>query len=244
MFKVVVIKEVTVIFFAFIFLLFSPAGCAVEKINNNSMVKNESGSLGNISLPQPEVKGQVSLEEALYARISRRNFGEKGLNLFEVSQLLWAAGGVGVDGLTGASRTAPSAGGIYPLELYLVVGEVEDMNKGVYYYDYKAHSLIMKQDKDVRGELARAALGQQMVASAPAVIVMAAHIEKTTARYGERGNRYVYLDAGYISQNIYLQAEALNMATVAVGAFNDDTVKEIIQTEGAPVMIMPIGYAN
>ena len=222
----------------------SVVGCTEEMPGDNAVVEEEAGSFVKIPLPQPELQGNVSVEEALYTRISRRSFKEESLKVMEVGQLLWAAGGLSVDGVTGASRTAPSAGGTYPLELYLVVGDVEGIDAGIYHYDYQTHSLETKELGDVRTELARAALRQQVVTEAPASIVMVAHMKKTTKRYGERGIRYVYMDVGYKSQNIYLQAEALSMATVAVGAFDDDAVKELLGTEGAPVMIMPIGYGS
>ena len=194
-----------------------------------------------IALPEPKIKGSYSIEKALYNRVSRRSFGAGSLNLAQVGQLLWAAGGLGVDGVASVSRTAPSAGATYPLELYLVAGLVEGLGAGLYYYDYRVHFLDVLQKGDLRPRLVKAALGQRMIGEAPAVIVMVAQYGRTTGRYGERGYRYVHMDVGYMSQNIYLQAEALEMATVAVGAFDDAVVKGILGVEGEPLMIMPVG---
>ncbi|NMA92632.1 MAG: SagB/ThcOx family dehydrogenase, partial [Firmicutes bacterium] len=123
-----------------------------------------------ISLPGPKIKGSLSIEEALYNRVSRRSFGAGSLNRAQVGQLLWAAGGLGVDSAAGVSRTAPSAGATYPLELYLVVGRVEGMEAGLYHYDHRDHSLDILQKGDLRDWLAGAALGQQMIERAPASI--------------------------------------------------------------------------
>lgn len=195
-----------------------------------------------VSLPGPKTEGSLSVEEALYNRVSRRSFGAGSLNLAQVGQLLWAAGGLGIKSTAGVSRSAPSAGSTYPLELYLVASEVEGLEAGLYHYDYRAHSLFVLQKGDLRIRLAGAALGQRMIERAPASIVMVAHYGRTTGRYGERGYRYVHMDTGYMSQNIYLQAEALSMATVAVGAFDDVEVNEVLGVEGAPLMIMPVGW--
>lgn len=194
-----------------------------------------------ITLPQPETRGRLTVEEAIHDRISRRSFQDQGLNLAQAGQLLWSAGGLGAAGDAGVSRAAPSAGATYPLELYLAAGEVDGLDPGLYYYDYRAHALVKLQQADLRSKLARACLGQEMVAQAPASMVMVALYERTTRRYGERGYRYVYMETGYVSQNIYLQAEALQLATVAVGAFDDAAVKEILAVEGAPLLLMPVG---
>lgn len=193
-----------------------------------------------IALPAT-VQEQGPLAPFLYERLSRRQYGPGALSLAEVGSLLWAAGGVGVDGVSGASRTAPSAGATYPLDIYLVAGEVEGLQPGVYRYDHLDHSLVLNAAGDRRKELTAAALGQDYLARAPAAIVLVAYYGRTTGRYGERGIRYVYMDVGYASGNIHLQVEALNLATVAVGAFDDATVKTILETEGAPLLLMPLG---
>jgi SagB-type dehydrogenase family enzyme len=197
--------------------------------------------MDKIPLPRPVLKGRLSVEEAIYDRISRRNFQDQDLNLAQAGQLLWSADGLGAVGDAGVSRAAPSAGATYPLELCLAAGEVDGLDPGLYHYDYRAHALEMLQRGDLRVELARACLGQEMVALAPLSIVLVAHYKRTTWRYGERGYRYVYMEVGCVSQNIYLQAEALHLATVAVGAFDDAAVKEILAVEGAPLLLMPVG---
>lgn len=194
-----------------------------------------------IPLPRPVLKGRVSVEEAIYSRISRRSFRDRGLTPAQAGQLLWAAGGPGAAGAAGVSRAAPSAGATYPLELYLAAGDLEGPGAGLYRYDFRAHALEKLQQNDLRLALARASLGQEMIVQAPVSVIIVAHYERTTGRYGERGYRYVHMEAGSVSENIYLQAEALGLATVAVGAFDDVAVKKILAVDGAPLLLMPVG---
>jgi len=202
---------------------------------------NEQFHEQDLKLPDPGLD-RVSVSEALYERTSRRNFSPEGLDLNQVGNLLWAAGGVGVDGVSGATRTAPSAGGTYPLDIYLVAGiKIEGIEAGVYRYDHEGHALVPAAAGDRRGQLAASALGQGFIAEAPANIVLVAYYERTTGRYGDRGERYVHMDAGYASQNIYLMAEELGLGTVAVGAFDDAGIAAILETAGAPLKIMPVG---
>ncbi len=201
----------------------------------NDLVTNEL-----VELPDPQV-GEQTVSAALYERVSRRRFTGDSLSLDIVGELLWAAGGINVEGITGATRTAPSAGGTYALDHYLVAGDVDDLAAGIYRYDHEQHALEMVGIGDGRSELASAALDQQFIADAPLSVVMAAHYGRTTATYGERGERYVHMESGYASQNIHLICEELGLGTVAIGAFEDDLVAEIIATDGAPLMIMPVG---
>ena len=190
----------------------------------------------------PEVIEEDSpIAAALYQRVSRRDFSTVPLHLRQVGNLLWAAGGLGIDGITGPTRTLPSAGATYPLDIYLVAGRVEGLEPGIYLYDYLSHSLVSVADGDRREDLAGAALDQNFIADAPVTVALAARFERTTDRYGERGKRYVHMDAGYASQNIYLMAAEMGLITVAIGAFNDGEVAEILSTASEPLLIMPVG---
>ena len=193
-------------------------------------------------LPAPDLKGTVSVEEAIFKRRSIREFKDDPLTLKEVSQLLWAAGGKTIDGITGATRSYPSAGGIYPLEIYLVAGDVKGLAAGIYYYRWRDHSIKLVKKGDVRRELTSAALGQGMVKDAPVSIVWTAIVSRTTRRYGKRGEvRYVPMDMGGAGQNVHLQAEALGLGTVIIGAFRDEKVQEILGVQETPLYIMPVG---
>ncbi len=208
-------------------------------LENNKEEKNMNEQ--KIILSDPIKESEFSIEEALEKRRSVRDFKDEELNKKEISQLLWAAQGTTKEE-TGF-RTAPSAGGTYPLETYLIVRKIEGLDSGVYRYISKDHSLIKVKDKKISSELASAALGQSFIEVAPVNIVIAADYKRTTDRYDDRGKRYVYMEAGHVAQNIYLQCESLNLGTVVVGAFDDEKVKEILELpeEENPLYIIPIG---
>ena len=196
-----------------------------------------------IKLPKPDHKGKISVEEAIYGRRSIREFSSSPLTLHEVGQLLWSAAGNTVDGITGPTRAYPSAGGIYPLEVYLVAGEVMGLKAGVYKYDGKKNTLRLKIKGDFRKKLSKAAMGQKMIKKAPATVVVTAAFKKATSKYGDRAkNRYIPMDTGHLGQNIHLQAYSLGLGTVMVGAFNDKNVARIIKPgKEQPLYLMPIG---
>ncbi len=191
-----------------------------------------------VELPEPRHDSEFSLERAISKRRSIRAYQDEPLTLSEVSQLLWAAQGI-TD--PRGFRTAPSAGALYPIELYLVVGNVEGLEKGVYKYDPHRHKLLKVADGDRRAELAGAALGQRWVREGAIDLVITAVYGRTTWRYGDRGIRYVQMEAGHVAQNVHLQATCLGLGTVPVGAFYDDEVKEILGLEEDPLYIMPVG---
>jgi SagB-type dehydrogenase family enzyme len=197
-----------------------------------------------VVLPAPSFRGEISLEEAIQARRAVRSFSPRPLALEEVSQLLWAAGGKTVDGVTGPTRSYPSAGGIYPLSILLAAGEVNGLAPGIYRYGWEDNSLRLLKPGDHRAALARSAYGQDCVARAPVSIVIVGDIPRTAARYGERGeNRYVSMDAGHSGQNVSLQALALGLGSVIVGAFEDNEVKEVLGLEGEiPFYLIPVGH--
>ncbi len=190
-------------------------------------------------LPEPMLKSEVSLEETLLKRRSVREYANLPLTLEDISQLLWAAQGITTEW---GGRTAPSAGALYPLEVYLVVGDVENLAPGVYKYKPEKHELVKVRDDDVREELTEAALGQTWVKEGAIVIVIAAVYERTTKKYGDRGVRYVHMEVGHAAQNIYLQAAALNLGMVTVGAFYDDQVKDILGmlSNEDPFYVIPV----
>ncbi|MEL9990257.1 MAG: SagB/ThcOx family dehydrogenase [Thermoproteus sp.] len=199
---------------------------------------------GEVFLPMPKLRGAMSVEEALARRRSVRSYLDSPLTIEELAQILWAA--YGVSEVKWGLRTAPSAGAIYPLNVYVVVGEggVSGLAAGVYKYLPSRHSLLLVKPGDVRRELFEAALRQYWVLKAPVSLVVSAVYEKTERIYGERGRvRYVHMDLGHLGQNVYLQATALGLGTVAVGAFDDDAVKNAVGLpEGeTPLYIMPIG---
>lgn len=198
-----------------------------------------AGSAG-VSLPPPPAAGTMSLEEALAQRRSVREFSVGALTLAEVSRLAWAAQGA----TDHEHRTAPSAGATYPLEVYLAVGEVKGLAAGVYRYRPVPHRLEAVADGDLRLPLAAAAMSQQWVSRAALVVVIAAAFERTTARYGERGERYVHMEAGHAAQNLLLQATVLGLGAMPVGAFNDTEVCRLLRLPDgeAPLYLIPVSH--
>jgi SagB-type dehydrogenase family enzyme len=193
-----------------------------------------------IRLPEPRFKSPTSIEEALLRRRSIREYEQGMLSLEDLAQLLWAAQGVTAPG---GYRTAPSAGALYPIELYVAVGNVSGVPAGVYRYDPDAHRLVLGLLGDRRKDIYTAALTQGSIRSAQAVLVFTALYERTTGKYGERGMRYAQLEVGHAAQNVYLQCVSLNLGTVAIGAFSDEGVRKAIGAENGemPLYIMPIG---
>ena len=200
----------------------------------------------SIHLPPPTPKGSMSLEEAIDRRRSIRRFTPEPISQPQLSQILWATQGV-TDTRSG-DRAIPSAGATYPLEIFVVCGHdcVENISDGIYHYNPESHSLTPRRKGDLRMELARAALNQEFVYQAPVNIVICAVYERTTMRYGARGERYVHIEVGHAGQNIYLQATALGLATVAIGAFHDEQVSQALRLdkEIKPLYIMPVGKAG
>lgn len=193
-----------------------------------------------VSLPEPRYDSEVSLEEALLKRRSVRRFADEPLTLTEVSQLGWAA--QGITGRTNRYRNAPSAGALCPLELYFLAGNIQGLSNGAYKYNPEGHELFLAVKDDIREDLASAASYQNFISEAPATFIIAAVYEKTTIKYGERGIRYVHMEAGHAAQNIYLQATALGLGTIVVGAFDDEAVKSVLKiADEEPLYIMPTG---
>jgi len=189
-----------------------------------------------MQLPAPMRKGQMSLEEALARRHSVREFTRESLTDRELSQLLWAAQGV-----TDAEgrRTAPSAGALYPLEVYVATAS------GFYHYEPHGHRMARTSDRDLRRAIHRAALLQDPILQAPAVFVIAAVYERTSRKYGEaRTPRYVHIEAGHAAQNLLLEAVALGLGGVPVGAFNDGEVQKALSlpADHRPLYLIPVGH--
>lgn len=201
-----------------------------------------------ITLPAPELTGTISIEETLHKRRSVRSYSDSSVSLKEISQLLWAAYGITrpntlYKSLRGGNRTVPSAGALYPLEIYICCGNVKDLADGIYWYRSDVHKLIRVVAGDQRGPLCAATVGQKHFKKAAAAIIIAADFKRTESKYGKRGTeRYVYMEAGHSAQNIYLQGVALNIGVCVVGAFIDKRVINLIDMkEEKPLYIIPLG---
>ena len=190
-----------------------------------------------ITLPKPNQNGSMSLEQAITARRSQRDFSPQSLTLEQIGQLAWAAQG---QETSGRFRTVPSAGATYPLELFAVTAD------GLFQYLPAQHSIEKLTGQDMRAALASAAWGQEFVEAAPLTLVFAAEFSRTTNHYGKRGVRYVYMEAGHAAQNVHLQAEVLGLGSVAVGAFDDSSVSRVLSLPKnlEPIYMVTVGYCH
>lgn len=203
-----------------------------------------------INLPEPSYSSQTSVEEALKNRRSVREYQDTELKLKQMSQILWSAYGItkpmpnAPEFLRGGFKTAPSAGARYPLEIYVLAHNVEGLERGIYKFKVVEHELTLVKKGSFMEQLVSASYNQSWIGNAAAAIVYTAVYERITERYGERGReRYVCMDLGHYAQNIYLQCESLDLATCAVGAFDDSKVGELLEISDkeTPLYIMPLG---
>lgn len=216
-------------------LISSSCQLAPKKSDKQKEAKRETVST---ELPQPVQQDKKSLEEVLAERESKRNFTSQRLDPKQISQLCWAAQGTGPDIVIGATRTAPSAGALHPIELYVVTEE------GVYHYLTQKHQLEVVKKGDYRRRLALASLGQESIADAPVDFVITAVYQRTASKYGRRAERYVHIEAGHVGQNIFLQATSLGLGSVPIGAFSDTGVQKALSlpSDHKPLLIIPVGY--
>jgi len=197
-----------------------------------------------MQLPDPTTDGDVSLEMTIHQRRTVRSFQGKALTLTQLSQLLWAA--QGITDPAGFKRAAPSAGALYPMDIYGAVGEdcIKGLNPGVYLYDPGTHSFSLIQEGDMRRDIAMASLGQMWMSYAPITFVITAEYSRIMGKYGQRGVRYAMIEAGHIGQNIFLQSQSLGLEAGIVGAFADQKVIQVmgIKSTHEPLLLMPAGY--
>ncbi|MCM8826833.1 MAG: SagB/ThcOx family dehydrogenase [Candidatus Omnitrophica bacterium] len=191
-----------------------------------------------IILPKPDTIGKISLEEVIFKRRSQREFIEKDITIEQLSQILWAGQGVTLKHWGYEFRTAPSAGALYPIELYVVSKD------GLFHYLCQEHTLEVISDKDLRYKLYESALSQDSIIQAPLSIVICAVYERVTSKYGQRGIRYVHIEVGHVAQNIHLEVVALGLGSVPIGAFDDEKVIKLLNLpkDCKPLYIIPVGW--
>jgi SagB-type dehydrogenase family enzyme len=195
-----------------------------------------------LMLPKPRHQRVGSVGNCIRHRRSIRSFRDEALTLEELGQLLWAAQGqTDIDG----RRSTPSAGALYPLETSVLVGKVLGVDAGMYRYSVPRHALTEVSLGDRRQRLIGASGGQEWIATASAVVCIAAVFARTTIKYGERSYRYVFMEAGLAAANLMLQAVALGLASTIVGAFDDDAAARVahLAAEEIPLCLVPVGRA-
>lgn len=226
-------SRLSLMLLALIAFLLLANGCA--SASDTAAESPSATKSDQIVLPSPRQTGDMPLEEVIGARRSAREFSSQELSWDEISQLLWAAQGeTDPRGL----RAAPSAGALYPLEIFVALPD------GVYHYSPQGHTIERVTDRDVREDLWQAGLKQEALRQAPAVFVVTAVYERTEAKYGERAERYVHLEAGHAAQNVLLQAVSLDLGAVPVGAFYDDQVIDVLglPSDHRPLYLIPAGH--
>ncbi len=202
-----------------------------------------------VKLPQPKYDSDISVEKALLNRRSIRSYSQTPMTIEQISQLLWSAYGItkidsSQEYYRGGFRTAPSAGALYPLEIYIVAGNVSGLQKGIYKYNSVKHHLEMVVSSDKRDELSKAIVKGYRIQESSVVIIYSAIFERTTQKYGQRGReRYVWIEAGHSAQNLYLQSYALGVGMCVNGAFNDEVISEVLQLPVGeePVYLITVG---
>jgi len=192
--------------------------------------KYPSARMIKLSLKFPSQS--LPLCEAVKRRRSIRSFSPNPLSLDDLSFLLWASTGVQRKEQGYEFRTVPSAGALYPIETYLIVNNVEDLEKALYHYNIEAHALEELKVGDFAEKIAHAALEQKMCIKAPVVLIWTAVFGRSKWKYAQRAYRYVYLDAGHIAQNLALSAIGIGLGSCQVGAFFDDEVNQILGVDG------------
>lgn len=206
---------------------------------SNSVVAM-GGSGESIKLPKPKFDSEISLEQALNQRRSVRRFKRGNITLAQLSQLLWAA-----QGITNSRgfRTTPSAGRIYPLNLYVVASRVDQLAAGMYKYQPRGHRLINVEAEDRRAKIPSAALGQRWIRRNAALLVFSAAQSRAIRKYGDRGVRYIHMEVGHAAQNVLLQASALGLGVTVVGAFNDHLVNKLLElsSDEQVLYLLPVG---
>ncbi len=209
-----------------------------RKLVKDPKIIPQSQPSTEIKLPSPAYTSKSSIEEVLKKRRSVRQYKSEALTLQEVAQLLWASQGVSSKN---GFRTSPSAGALYPLEVYLVSGNIDKLPPGIYHYIPTKHVLQKLKNNDVRNQLTNAAFGQEAIQLGAVDILITAVFSRTTNKYGDEGKKFVFMEAGHAAQNIYLQAVSLHLGTVSIGAFDTNQVKTILDIKEEPLYILPIG---
>ncbi len=204
--------------------------------------KDHENALATISLPTPEFKGEANLWQLLRRRRSRREYvTERTFPLELLSALLWATQGLTAKYGDTYFRTAPSAGGLFPVETYLSVRAVDGLEAGIYHFRPHRFDLELLKRGAYGRSLAQAALGQSIAADAQITFIWSAVLERGKWKYRERAYRYIYIDAGHIGQNLYLAAEGLGLGACTIGAFFDDDVNKLIGVDGVGETVIYMG---
>lgn len=194
-----------------------------------------------IKLPVPKFNQEIKFWEVIINRASRRNIINKPISLMQLSQLLFGMTGITREYPRFAYRTVPSAGGLYPIETYMAVNNLDDLEQGIYHYNIREHAIELIKTGNFREKIAAGCLNQRIAAKACVDFLWTAVVERTKWKYKQRGYRYIYLDAGHIGQNFYLTAQALKLGACSIGAIYDDELNDILDIDGVKETVIYVG---
>jgi SagB-type dehydrogenase family enzyme len=212
-----------------------PIGCSHGNDDADGDSPDDAGDPATVEL-RPGEEGGPPVFDVMASRRSVRSFADTPLTEDELARLLWA--GQGITDPVHGFRAVPSAGALYPITLCVCD------SSGVGRYEPETETLTVLSESDVRDELKSAALGQSAVGDAPVVIVIVAEPAVTAAKYGGRAERYCTLEAGHVAQNVLLAAFALGLGGVTIGAFDDGSVRSVLDLDDGylPLYIIPVGH--
>lgn len=201
-----------------------------------------------VSIPLPMSQdGPVTLDEALHARKSIREFSPRSIEIHDLAYLLWASTGIQRTEMGMAFRTAPSAGALYPIETYVAVNRGQAINAGIYHYDIRGHALACVREGEFGADIAWAALGQDMCAQAAAVFIWTAVFNRSRWKYRERAYRYIYMEAGHIAENLALAGVSRKLGSCHIAAFFDAEIEAIVAVDGVQEGVLymtALGYPS
>ncbi len=219
---------------------YEPSRMPIHRLawNSKPTLYKEYPETQKIELPSFEPTHAPSLDQTLKQRKSIRDFQARPISKDQLSYLLWASTGIQRIKAGYEYRTVPSAGALYPIETYVIVNDVRNLDAGVYHYSIQAHQLEQLKQGNFRHDIAMAALGQGMCGAAAVVFVWSAVFARCKWKYGQRGYRYIYLEAGHIAENLALAAVSLNLGNCEVGALYDDHVNAILGIDGTDESVL------
>jgi SagB-type dehydrogenase family enzyme len=199
-----------------------------------------------VVLPKPRKLKAVSLERAFNEARTNRAYPKTPLALSELSDVLWAAGGRQSDredAVSGATRTYPSAGSIYPVQIYVVIGAVTGAKPGIYQYLMADHAMKLLKPGDHREELVKGSSEAGFAARAPATVLLAADFRSSESMFGERGRLlYVPMEAGHVSQNLRLAAAAVGLRVGIAGEFDHSAARTLLGIAEEPLLLLTLGH--
>jgi len=226
-----------------VFLVSSDSFATLPEEEKDNEPATPAKTVEAIKLPGPEYSG-LSVESAIKKRRSVRAYSDKPLTQAQLSQLLFAAQGITYSKKEIEKRSAPSAGATYPYEIYFAANNIEGLEKGIYHYLPKGHEVSLVKKGDFMQKLVAICANQEFIGTAACCFILSAVPKRTVSVYGDRGYIYIFMEAGHISQNIYLESASLDLGTVAIGAFNQDSMKELLGLQGeeeSPIYVQPVG---